>query len=145
MKLKSLGSIGKVGLVAALALGFVGSTINLPSYAWKNCERYGRHTGFGGPGGLGRGGYHFGDRFEDRHPRRSEVLGRDNRLNYTINRDRGHLGGNYGQLEQEQRSIRHQEQADARANGGYISTQEQAQLNREENQLNRQVKQDYRP
>lgn len=81
--------------------------------------------------------------FVQNHPRRSEVLGRDANLNYQINKDEGHLGGNYGQLESQDRSIRQQEQADARANGGYITTAQQQQLNQEENSLRSQVRQDY--
>jgi hypothetical protein len=45
------------------------------------------------------------------HPRRSQVLGRDANLNYAINKYEGHLGGNYGSLEKEDRSIAHQEYA----------------------------------
>lgn len=85
----------------------------------------------------------FAGRFAQNHPRRAEVLGRDNRMNRAINRDRGRLGGNYGGLEAEQRGIRRQEQADARANGGYITRQQQSQLNGEENTLRSQIRQDY--
>ena len=142
MKFHLSNNTGKIGLSLALALGFLCSTINLPSFARK-CEGFGPHSGFHGQGGLGRGGYRFGDRFEDNHPRRSEVLARDNRLNWTLNKDRGHLDGQYGQLEQQQVAIRRQEQADARANGGYITRQQQAQLNQDENQLLHQIRQDY--
>ena len=79
------------------------------------------------------------------HPRRAEVLVRDNRINNRLNSDRGYLGGNYGQLKTEDRAIRQQEQADARFNGGYITKGEQRQLNHEENQLNHQIRNDYDP
>jgi hypothetical protein len=85
----------------------------------------------------------YAGNFAQRHPRRAEVLGRDNHLNNAINRDRGRLGGNYGALETEQRGIRQQEQADARANGGFITQQQKQQLNGEENTLRSQVRQDY--
>ncbi len=81
-------------------------------------------------------------KFVQNHPRRSEVLSRDANLNYNINKDEGHLGGNFGKLEQDDHSIAHQEQRDARQNGGYITKQEQGQLNREENRLNNLVKKD---
>ena len=81
--------------------------------------------------------------FVQNHPRRAEVLGRDANLSYSINKDEGHLGGNYGALSQDDKSIQRQEQMDARANGGYITTQQQQQLNQEENQLRSQIQQDY--
>lgn len=87
---------------------------------------------------LAWGGFGF------RHPRRAEVLGRDRGLNGELNRDYGHLGGHFGQLKSEDRAIRAQEQADARFNGGYITRGEKAQLNREENHVQRQINRDLR-
>jgi len=83
-----------------------------------------------------------GNSFAQNHPRRAEVLGRDNRLNNQISNDRGDLSGQYSTLKQEDRSIRSQEQQDASQNGGFISTTQQQQLNQEENQLQRQINQD---
>jgi hypothetical protein len=80
--------------------------------------------------------------FVQNHPRRSQVLSRDANLNYNINKDEGHLGGQYSHLENEDKSIAHQEQRDASQNGGHITAQEQGQLNREENRLNNQVRRD---
>jgi hypothetical protein len=82
--------------------------------------------------------------FEENHPRRAEVLHRDNRIGGSLNADAGKLGGNYGSLKQQQQSIRQQEQADAKANGGYITKGEQGQLNSEENQLNQEIKTDHK-
>jgi len=127
-------------VVAAVVLGLTACSFSAPSYAR---EGYGPHSGFHGNGGLGRGGYRFGDRFEDHHPRRAEVLSRDNRLNWDLHKDRGQLGGNYKQLEGEQMAIRRQEQTEARANGGYLTRPEQAQLNREESRLHHQIANDY--
>ena len=76
------------------------------------------------------------------HPRRSEVLGRDNHLNREINRNRGNLSGHFGQLKSEDRSIRRQEQRDFRRNGGYLTRGQQAHLNREENHVQRQINHD---
>jgi hypothetical protein len=101
-------------------------------------------VGYGGGqpgGGFGGGG---GGTFAQNHPRRAEVLGRDNNLNNSINQDRGQLGGNYQALKTDDRSIRQQEQADARANGGYITGTQKQQLNQEENQLRQQIGQDFR-
>ncbi|HWZ72884.1 MAG TPA: hypothetical protein VN326_15615 [Casimicrobiaceae bacterium] len=82
--------------------------------------------------------------FEQDHPRRAEVLHRDDRIGGTLNADAGKLGGNLSSLKQQQRSIRQQEQADAAANGGYITKTQKGQLNAEENQLNQQIKADYK-
>jgi hypothetical protein len=82
--------------------------------------------------------------FEQNHPRRAEVLHRDNRIAGTLNADAGKLGGNFATLKQQQRSIRQQEQADAASNGGYISKAQKGQLNAEENQLNQQIKADHK-
>lgn len=82
--------------------------------------------------------------FWNNHPRRSEVLRRDNGLNRQIQADRGQLGGNYRRLENEDRAIRHQEQRDARFDNGHITAGEQRQLNREENRLQRQINRDHR-
>lgn len=80
--------------------------------------------------------------FEQNHPRRAEVLHRDNRIGGTLNADAGKLGGNYGSLKQQQQSIRQQEQTDAAANGGYITKAQQGQLNAEEKQLNQEIRSD---
>jgi hypothetical protein len=77
------------------------------------------------------------------HPRRAEVLRRDNILNREINGDYGRLNGHYGQLEREDCSIRREEQRDARMNGGFITSGEQLHLNREENHVQRQINRDY--
>ena len=82
--------------------------------------------------------------FEQNHPRRAEVLHRDDRIGGTLNADAGKLGGNYGSLKQQQQSIRQQEQADAAANGGYITKAQKGQLNGEENQLNQEIKADHK-
>jgi hypothetical protein len=80
--------------------------------------------------------------FKQNHPRRAEVLGRDNNQNRQLNRNFGNLGGHYGQLKSEDAGIRRQEQRDARINGGYITKGQQAQLNREENHVERQIQRD---
>ncbi len=85
----------------------------------------------------------FAGGWGQQHPRRSEVLGRDNHINNRLNNDRGQLGGNYGRLKGEDRAIKQQEQADARFNGGYITSGQQRQLNHEENHLNNQIRRDY--
>jgi hypothetical protein len=101
------------------------------------------YTGGMPGGGYPGGGNPGGGSFAQNHPRRAEVLGRDNNLNSQIRSDRGDLGGHYSQLRGEDIAIRQQEQADARANGGYITTGQQAQLNREENHVQRQLNRDF--
>jgi hypothetical protein len=85
----------------------------------------------------------FAGQFRQNHPRRAEVLGRDKNINNRINQDRGQLGGHYNQLARQDQSIRKQEQRDSRINGGYITPGQQSQLNREENHVNREVRNDY--
>src|ERR1700728_2299224 len=77
------------------------------------------------------------------HPARREVLRRDAHLNNEINFDRGHLSGQYGLLKAEDSAIRNQEQFDAAMNGGHLTRGETIQLNREENQLQRQINRDF--
>lgn len=84
----------------------------------------------------------FAGTFAQRHPRRAEVLRRDNNINSRINANRGNLDGHYWQLKREDASIRRQEQRDARMNGGHITRGEQARLNWEENRVNRQITRD---
>jgi hypothetical protein len=94
---------------------------------------------------VGKDNYGAGDaQFQQNHPGRSEVLGRDANLNNQINQDKGQLGGNYGQLKSEDKSIRHQEQVDAARNGGHLTGQEYQHLNREETALSRQIGADHR-
>jgi hypothetical protein len=99
--------------------------------------------GYGGGGQPGGGFGGGGGTFAQNHPRRAEVLGRDNNLNNAISQDRGQLGGNYQALKTDDRSIRQQEQSDARANGGFITSLQKQQLNQEENQLHQQIGQDF--
>ncbi len=80
--------------------------------------------------------------FAQNHPRRAEVLRRDNREQNRLNRNYGHLGGHYGQVSREDQTIRRQEQRDARLNGGHITRGEQRQLNHEENRVNNQINRD---
>lgn len=81
-------------------------------------------------------------RFDRNHPRRSEVLDRSQNINSRINGNRGNLDGHYRQLKREDRAIQRQAQRDARRNGGHISEGQQAQINREENRLNKQIRRD---
>lgn len=80
--------------------------------------------------------------FQANHPLRSEVLGRDANLNSQINQDKGNLDGQYTNLKRSDNSIKRQEQRDAAQNGGYITNQQQLQLNKEENNLQNKIIQD---
>lgn len=80
--------------------------------------------------------------FAHNHPRRSQVLRDDNHMGNELSHDKGQLGGNYNQLEQKDSSIRHQEQADAKANGGYIKPGQEQQLFSEERNLQKQINHD---
>jgi hypothetical protein len=98
--------------LAALAAVAITLASTLPSFAWDN------------------------------HPRRREVLNRDNNINRQINNNRGNLGGHFGQLKAEDRQIRNQERREFRNNGGHLTRGQQKQLNREENHVQRQVNRD---
>jgi hypothetical protein len=110
----NLTSITKVSLLSVVAVGLLVTSI-APSYAGT---------------------------FRQNHPRRAQVLHRDNRLNNRINANKGNLSGHYKQLSREDNSIRRQEQRDARNNGGHITKGEQHQLNHEENRVNNQIQRD---
>jgi len=84
----------------------------------------------------------FAGNFANNHPRRAEVLHRDNNINGRLNKDYGKLDGHYGQLMHRDQQIRNQQQRDAHANGGYITRGQKQQLNKEENHLNRKIKAD---
>lgn len=73
-----------------------------------------------------------------------EVGYRDSYLNGEINRDRGFLRGHYNQLRAEDFGIRQQARVEAAMNGGYLTPGERWQLNREENNLQRQINWDNR-
>jgi hypothetical protein len=108
-------TITKSSMFTTLALGLIVAS-NAPSYAGT---------------------------FAQKHPRRAQVLHRDNREQARINADKGHLGGRYSQLSKEDNHIRRQEQREAAPNGGHITRGEQHQLNREENHLNNQIRRDH--
>lgn len=84
----------------------------------------------------------YAGQFANNHPRREQVLDRNQRTNGRLNAEEGTLSGHYKQLKAQNQSIHRQERRDARANGGHISIGEQHQLNREHNQLNRQIRHD---
>ena len=84
----------------------------------------------------------FAGKFAQNHPRRAEVLHRDNNLNNRANKNYGNLGGHYGQIEHQDQAIRHQEKRDAAINGGYITKGQKQQINREENHVSKEIKQD---
>ena len=76
------------------------------------------------------------------HPRRAEVNARLRYQNYRI--DRGEASGRISpyrarQLHAEDRTVRHEERAMARFNGGYITPAEQRALNQQENVVSRQI------
>ena len=79
--------------------------------------------------------------FKKKHPRRAEVLGRANReerKNRDAFKDGKITKQQENKLNREDQSIKAQEQADAKANGGHITKAEQRDLNREENKVNRE-------
>lgn len=83
--------------------------------------------------------------FDKEHPRRAEVIKREKHEKATTNNDvkNGALTKSQGhQLNKEDNAIRHEERADAAADGGHITKSEQRQLNRQENAVNAQRRAD---
>ena len=79
------------------------------------------------------------------HQRRDQVNARRNHQHSRI--EKGIKSGKitpreHHQLAREGNKIRHQEHADRRANGGYITKGQQKQLNREQNQRSKQIYKD---
>ena len=77
-----------------------------------------------------------------RHPRRAEVNARLNNQNHriTVERKEGDLTKAQAvDLHAEDHGIRAQERFDASQNGGHITSAQQTQLNREENQVSGQI------
>jgi hypothetical protein len=86
-------------------------------------------------------------KFDKEHPRRAEVLKRDDRESHRANeatKDGKLTGKQDAKIQHQEQNIRRQEQADAAKNGGHITKGEQRQLNREENGVNREINRDER-
>jgi hypothetical protein len=84
-------------------------------------------------------------KFDQNHPRRAQVLKRDDRQSHAANaaaKDGKITGRQDARIQRQERSIRAQEQRDAKANGGHITAGEQAHLNREENGVHRELAHD---
>jgi predicted nucleic acid-binding Zn-ribbon protein len=84
-------------------------------------------------------------KFQQNHPRRTEVLKRDDRQSKRANNatKNGKLTkGQDAKIQGQERKIRAQEQADAKKNGGHITKGEQRQLNKEENGVNHEINHD---
>jgi len=92
----------------------------------------------------GGGGGHAHPHFRENHPRMSHFMNRNRNENRRLDRDRGHLGGNFGKLQNERQGIARQERQDYKQNGGYLTKSEKQQFNKDDNRLNRQIANDYR-
>ncbi|MBI3554392.1 MAG: hypothetical protein HY077_17990 [Elusimicrobia bacterium] len=85
--------------------------------------------------------------FEENHPRRTEVLKREDKQVKQVDHALTDKKLTYQQgskIRTEERGIRRQEQAEAKANGGYITKDQQKQLNKEENKVEGEIKRDER-
>ena len=94
---------------------------------------------------LGTGAVAQAQTFDQERPRRAEVLKRLNSEDARINAGRreGELSRKQAhQLRNEDRAIRAEERADAALNHGHITKGEQRQLNKQEDQLSRQIHRD---
>jgi hypothetical protein len=82
------------------------------------------------------------DQWQKHHPRRVEVNGRLANQDRRIHREvrEGELSkGQAATLHAEDRGIRSEERTMASQNGGHITRQEQAVLNKQENSVSRQI------
>ncbi len=80
--------------------------------------------------------------WERNHPRRDQVNDRLGNQNRRIDRElkEGEITKRQAnQLHREDRSIRHEERAVAKFNGGHITKDEQKALNQQENAVSRQI------
>ena len=85
------------------------------------------------------------DWYARHHPRRAEVNRREHRQQQRIANGirTGKLSpAEASQLENQERALKVQERQEVRANGGYLTKQQQRQLNQEENTLNHEIYQD---
>jgi len=73
------------------------------------------------------------------HPRRAQVLNGAAGMNQTLSNDYGNLGGHYVGLEHRDNNIRAQSMQEAKANGGYLTQQQQQQLDNRENNLQNSI------
>lgn len=77
------------------------------------------------------------------HPRQAEVLGRTRVQDARIHNERvdGKISGKEaGELRTDEHDVRLEDHADARANGGYITKGQQAVMNKQENQIRRDLR-----
>jgi len=80
--------------------------------------------------------------FMQNHPRQAQVLNSAAGMNQTLSNDYGNLGGHYSGLEQRDNAIRATDRRDAQANGGYLTQQQQQQLDNREANLQNSINQD---
>ena len=81
--------------------------------------------------------------WEQRHPRRDQILDRTHNLNLRIANERreGELKlWKAHELHAEVRRTRFEQRGMARVNGGYITKAQQAGLNRQENAISREIR-----
>ena len=94
---------------------------------------------------VGAGAVAQAQGFDQEHPRRGEVTKRLDSEEKRINAGQreGELGRKQAhQLRNEDRAIRAEERADSALNHGHITKGEHRQLNRQEDQLSRQIHRD---
>jgi len=80
--------------------------------------------------------------WEQNHPRRAQVLNSAAGINQSLSNDYGNLGGHYVGLEQRDNRIRAASMSEAKANGGYLTPQQQQQLDNRESNLQNSINQD---
>ena len=82
------------------------------------------------------------DKWDQTHPRRTEVNGRLNNQDRRIHEERKEGGISHAKaarLHRQDHRIRHEERAMASRHNGHITGREQAHLNRQENRVGRRI------
>lgn len=92
--------------------------------------------------GTAGGSFAEEGKFDQTHPRRAEVnhrLDNQDRRIHNEAREGDMSKGKAARMHKEDRHIRHEERAMASKDGGHISKQDQAKLNRQENRVSQQI------
>lgn len=92
--------------------------------------------------GTAAGSFANEGKFDQTHPRRAEVNHRLNNQDKRIHNEvkEGDMSkGKAARMHKKDRHIRHEERAMASRDGGHISKQDQAKLNRQENSVSQQI------
>jgi hypothetical protein len=125
-------------LYASIYSGYDGS--GSKSISQKHNVEDGKSLDFGDTANLYGQQSH---QFQQQHPWRADVLNGAEDLRQDLRKDAGHLDDHYEGIRKDILSVKHEEEADAKANGGHITAQEKAHLLSEEGDISKELNKDY--